>query len=528
MLMATLMSCEQLGDGMLFPRKEKPLVISLSEGTEVKSILDDFDEFLVGQITSFGVYIYNDQGQLAAYTTSEGSSATVNLIVDGTYDVYVLANLPTLPEAPAEKEEFVSDIYDVSYSDFYNTGIPMCGHKSVTADDVASGKVTIRLTRLITRVGFTLDTSELETSNITVRSVKLCQTASAVSPFAGVFVADETTIEESGDYASDHDIQNVNSGQKITLYTLENFQGKLLPTNTDPWAKIPDLLKDKKELCTYLEVTADYSGLYEGVMVSSDKVVYRFYLGRDNITDFSLERNHGVDIKLTVSDLGVFTNEWKVDYGKTLPVVTYSLDITPAISTVYVHYSTDYKATYSKYVDGVFSTSSNVTSKATWSVDKTDIATCSGFKVTGSKKGTATVTASYKGESDTATINVQDLITYDYRFVIDGSSYVYVGYSSNPYTVYYYTDTYTNGTLTNKGTTKTKFTGSITWSVASGSSNISIKDGVVTGVANGKGTIKATVIQSSSTYTPTFEVKSIPLAGVNFNTGWMSGGSIDY
>ena len=198
MTLALLMSCNV--EDRLEAEGEFPVVISLTEGVHVKSILPDG---LMDQVRSLGVYVYNSRGHLEQAMTADDSKVTVKLNRYMDYTVYALANFPSLPVAPAEESEFLSAVYDVPYDNLKECGIPMCGKADLNAADVLSGSVTIDLTRLITRVSFSLDKSLLSTSDLTVTSVRLCQTASATAPFADTFIPDGEMIESEGDMISE-------------------------------------------------------------------------------------------------------------------------------------------------------------------------------------------------------------------------------------------------------------------------------------------------------------------------------------
>lgn len=368
------------------------VVISFTEGADVRSVLP---EGLLGQIRSLALYVYNSQGHLEDYVSSDGSRRTVELNRGMGYTIYALANFPDTSEPPSNEEDFIESVYPVSYDSIRHTGVPMCGKVSMNAADILTGSAEIELTRLITRVAFSLDKSGLMSSDLVVTSVKLCQTASAIAPFSEIFTPVDEMIEQEGDCVSEEDLEYLNEGGSVWLYCLENCQGVLLPDNVDPWLKVPSELQEASSRCTYLEIKASYMGDYEGVEVSSDNVVYRLYLGKDNITDFTLERNKGVEVSLMVSDAGVFEREWRVDYGQSLPVVTETFEVNPSEATIYLSNSLSLEAVYSKYVDGIMSSSGDVTSEVIWSVDDTEILDLSGSVMTGKAEGNAKVTASY-------------------------------------------------------------------------------------------------------------------------------------
>ena len=402
-LLVSAVSCYNVEVSITTEEPGLPVEISLTEDPQVRSVLPDD---LMDQVRSFGLYVYNSNGHLEQVAASDGSKVTVNLNRSMNYTVYALANMPVLTEAPFEESDFRSMVHSIPYGDMKDAGIPMCGVVSLDAETIVSGSAEIELMRLIARVSFSIDKSELTSSDLTVTSVKLCQTASAAAPFSDSFTPDIDMVEAEGDYVSEEELEYLNAGGSVWLYCLENCQGTLLPDNVDPWMKVPSELSDAAGRCTYVEVCASYRGDYEGVEVSSDNVVYRFYLGRDNVSDFTLERNKGVLVCLTVSDSGVFEREWRVDYGQSLPVVTVSLDVTPSETSIRKGQSTGLKASYSKYVDGVLSLVTDVTSDVVWSVDDAAVASVSGSTLTGVRQGDVKVTASYEGVNGSCDVTV--------------------------------------------------------------------------------------------------------------------------
>ena len=110
--------------------------------------------------------------------------------------------MPVLTEAPFEESDFRSMVHSIPYGDMKDAGIPMCGVVSLDAETIVSGSAEIELMRLIARVSFSIDKSELTSSDLTVTSVKLCQTASAAAPFSDSFTPDIDMVEAEGDYVS--------------------------------------------------------------------------------------------------------------------------------------------------------------------------------------------------------------------------------------------------------------------------------------------------------------------------------------
>ena len=104
--------------------------------------------------------------------------------------------------------------------------------------------------------------------------------------------------------------------------------------------------------------------------------------------------------------------------------------------------------------------------------------------MTGEGGGTATITATYEGCSDSARITVRNVVTYRLE-VSPSSSTIFTGESVDLEATYY---KITNG-VSDSGT---DVTSSASWSVVTGSSVVSVSRGTVTGRTAGSATVKAT------------------------------------
>ena len=211
------------------------------------------------------------------------------------------------------------------------------------------------------------------------------------------------------------------------------------------------------------------------------------------------------------------------------PTVTYDLTVTAVATQVYVYESLSVTASRHTYHDGVYQSSEDVTSSVEWSSSDESVATVSSGTVTGVKAGTSVIKAVLDDMSDQVTVTVKDKITYSYRFFISGYNSIIAGQETEPYKVYYYKDTYTNGGLTDQGNSAIAFTGTVSWQIDSGSSYGTISSsGVLTGVSKGVVTIKSVVTHEGSTYSSYKSVEvTLPSEG-GPDTGWEDGGDVDY
>ena len=471
--------------------------VSCTDSVETKSSITASET----AVTNLNLLVYHN-GKLEASSYIESpTSFSMSLVKGRTYNMYALANMGKVT-TPFKEEEIKSYQYSISKVTDIKLAFPMCWS---LADETISGsgpRININLERMVSRINFSIDSSELE--DFTVTAVRLRQAALKMYPFfdngsEGSRVSNLSEVGD-GDWASSSDLTKLNAGQKIWFYALENCQGVLLPGNKSAESKIPSEIPYGSELCTYLEMTASYSGDYEGVPVSSDNVVYRFYIGNDNCSDFNVRRNNSVDISLTVTRDRIFDESWKVSYGDDLPEVNYSLTIVKPNMELSIGATANLSAMYIKNVGGVKNSESDVTAYAAWSSSNASVATVSAGKITAKGVGTATITATYNGYTAKSTVTVTDAVTYDYQLTPSSTSLV--NGRTTKFTVV--KRTFTNGTQTNGQDVSSTFT----WT----SSNTSVatvgSNGVVTRVGKGTATITAkygeTTLTGTVTVTPAY------------------------
>lgn len=98
-------------------------------------------------------------------------------------------------------------------------------------------------------------------------------------------------------------------GDTLRVYVPANMQGVLLPSNTNPDNKTADAVTaagGNPDLCTYLEIygTALHFGQRTG------NVSYRFYLGSDNTSDFSVQNGYKYNVTFTPTAGGIQRGDW--------------------------------------------------------------------------------------------------------------------------------------------------------------------------------------------------------------------------
>ena len=259
-------------------------------------------------ILDINIYAYRDGKLVDHVFKASPTRVSLDLNQDCTYNFYAISNMGKI-DLPTDESEISSKVnLWIATIDDLDECIPMAW-KTMGVSVTSSPKaVNVRLERLAARIGFSLDASLV--NGISMTSVRLCQSASVVRPFESG--GSRITCEEEsldGDYATEGDLRNLNEGKTIHFYTLENRQDNLLPQNKDPWQKTPDALGNKAGLCTYIEAVGEFEEgfLYKGT------VTYRFYLGKDNTSDFSVIRNTDMAVTLTLTGEGLTEISWKVE-----------------------------------------------------------------------------------------------------------------------------------------------------------------------------------------------------------------------
>lgn len=258
------------------------------------------------------VLVVYGNGRLHSVSHSQNVGMNVVELYPGeVYNIYALANFSDI-QAEFKESDFVeSFVWHVRGPEDFQEHLPMvgCATGILVEDDMEA--VEIFLERLVSKVCLSIDKTAL--TGLSVDAVRLRQCSSMVYPFCdmgeGGSMALAVDEVHDGDHASSDDLVNLNSGGSVFFYAPENIRGILLPENDDPWLKIPDSIDGHEGLATYVEVECSFldSPEYEG------SIICRFYLGRDNCSDFSIIRNSCLNVVLTLTEGAVRKVSWKVE-----------------------------------------------------------------------------------------------------------------------------------------------------------------------------------------------------------------------
>lgn len=345
-------------------------------GGEVKSILQE--DVIEDMVTDVTVASYDENGVMVdVQYFSDLYDICLYISRNGDNTVYALANMGDMTASfPSMEEDVSSLVYMVdSYEDIKAVGIPMCAVATVSVSTVSP---RLQLERLFAKVNLRILHTSLDHSNsIADYAFNLCnkslyvrQANRRLYPFAesGSRAMTDQDIMGQSDFNPDLDDRTVHPDPSkmgpgpgywqdttIVVYVPENRQGVLLPSNDDPFMKSADNITsvngiDYSGLCTYIELNTKKEALGSGL---SGSVIYRCYLGADNVTDFNVERNGRYDVTMDLTQESFGMNCWKVSKGedwkdtRSLQFLEDSYVIYPGTTRdVFVHYNTLYGLGY--------------------------------------------------------------------------------------------------------------------------------------------------------------------------------------
>lgn len=239
-----------------------------------------------------------DPGKLAAslYFEGEGLDKISFFFPDAesVYDIYVLANFGDVRDEVAEGfngsgmslSSYLSSYRHrfADYGTFESKGLPMSG----TLDACVPGSnVHIRLRRLAALVDVKFELP----ASVKMKLTDFClyQCAAVAAPFASTYSAyDSSEILPGAAYRlSPSQLSSLSEGNSVRMCLLENSQGCLLGGNASPDKKVPSNTP-RPGCISYYEFHADVV-VADGTRYAD--AMFRFCLGRDATTDFSVDRN---------------------------------------------------------------------------------------------------------------------------------------------------------------------------------------------------------------------------------------------
>jgi hypothetical protein len=272
------------------------------------------DEDLIKDIS---LIIFNPHGEAEECIWMEGgnlSSCKVKLLRDVRYTFCACANFGR--RIYADHIDELSELTcHLAYPDEYKEGIPMYAMEDITVDD--DTEISLSLTRLMAKISLKMDRTRLsEDVTMMVRSARIGNCPKRMQVFSPSKVRNADDCFPVGfrhDEFGAADL-NTNAGngisREISLYMLENMQGRLDEDIFHDSGKVFDKNDLRRETCSYVELEIEYQS---DSRYSADKcLIYRFYLGEDR-NSLDVERNCHYHITVSPEDDGLSEDSWRVD-----------------------------------------------------------------------------------------------------------------------------------------------------------------------------------------------------------------------
>ncbi len=319
-------------------------VVTCIDGTypSTRSILGETT--IEDKVTGVSLASYSADGRLLDARHYEEGTLAKELWVDasGTNTLYALVNMGDVTgRFPVDEADVAGMTYVLSsYENVAESGIPMCGmRKNVSSEELP---VIVDVERLFAKVRVRILHTMLSGAgeepyayNLCNKSLYMRQANAVLSPFGvgGSRARRKDDVWNIADYNADMNDRYAYDGSlavsqlgpgpgyfqdtTFVFYLPENNQGVLLPDNSSPAEKVYDKIAlldgvPYGDLCTYVEFNAKRENTGNGYF---GDLTYRFYLGCDNTSDFSLKRNSVYNLTLNLSERHMLSDGWEVTRG---------------------------------------------------------------------------------------------------------------------------------------------------------------------------------------------------------------------
>lgn len=258
---------------------------------------------LENRVNSWAVGLYSSDGLVCSERGGSGTPLAVLEAPPGTgLQVFAVANVPDF-DFPPTFEECRSHVFEFTGESITENGVPACGEAVL---DPGNGSVMVPMERMVAKIVLTIDRTRYRSFRVTAVSLHDTALDSAGGAVAGYCLRDF-------DYATDDELVMLDAGLSGSLEFIcpENLKG-VRPEILVPSMKVSS---EAPPHASYLEVR----GTVDGGVYGSGEMVYRFYLGSNNTSDFNVRRNHvyRVTLSLDESMMGDYADGgyWKVDSG---------------------------------------------------------------------------------------------------------------------------------------------------------------------------------------------------------------------
>lgn len=332
-------------DEPLPPEKETLVELSFSPGGILKSSLWTKTRSAVAvnedDIIGAAIGIYDSSGSLVYTARAEGLfngfSEPAMLHSGQAYSCYLvtgyIATVIDYPQKEAELQELTientqkngSGVYDLTATlrdygpDCAGSLLGMTPERLDALDGETDGCVTIEVCPLWAKVSVSIDFSGLDKLNIDFEGGRI-QSCGARwgSRYFAPFKADGNSTFDPDSLAllpteTRSDVADAQAGAFV-FYIPENRMGTLLPGNQNSDDKTPSAvaLRHGAGVASAVEKCAvELCSPARAVWGDSGSLTYRFCLGKDELTNFDIDRNTHYSISLAATADGYLIKDWK-------------------------------------------------------------------------------------------------------------------------------------------------------------------------------------------------------------------------
>ena len=275
-------------------------------------------------VEDVNLYVVNEAGDLITHQFYEDTSdMTAEVYRDREYTLYIIANAGKVIKAKDEDEltDLVCQIASIDEMANSRGGVLMAG-KSVPKVLSHGEHIEIGLERCISKIVLKCDFEELyDDVQLDIKRVSLKNVPNKIHPFKENRIEDPSFSIDGG-YIVAPSVQMLKDG--VVFYQYENMQGTLQPENSDQKLKVWPEGDVNREICSFIEIEAIYSSSRK-----RGNILYRFYLGRDMVSNYDVIRNTQHTIMVSFKgDGSVEETTWRVDNSAIEDLVT-SITISP-------------------------------------------------------------------------------------------------------------------------------------------------------------------------------------------------------
>ena len=281
-------------------------------------------------------YYYNYQDAFdGMYDGLENYPNTVaGVLHDGEqYTAYMLVNSRGDKTSifPSSESGIASMVFDPGDPrDLDGNGIPMVGKLTFYADSTVDDPLVITVQRLYAKVHLVYPTFDY--GDYTARIVsRFCvfRLNKRLVPF-GVSKANiPSDIYSNSSIYNGYDYDTYQSGTDAWFYVPENMQGtisEILDSEHKSYQE-NSTVYNKQNLLTFIEVNVSFRDPNNVDYPISGEIYYHSYLGKNETTNFDIQRNCIYNLTFTMTESGLTVDNWKIQNRATWTKYKYRLSV---------------------------------------------------------------------------------------------------------------------------------------------------------------------------------------------------------